>query len=645
MRANRDTAVFGLSPDGLYSFGGGTSYSPVAIRSASGAHNINVGDPLPDSLSSFLTASPFSFARSVSPPMFPQDQQLGLTGIRRESYNAFFQDTWKATDRLVITYGLRYEVNTPLREPTGRASGPEFVGFGAGVRQAMLVNLQPTFHTDGSGLGPRAGIEWRVSKHTVWRASGAIVTLLPNIYQTNFITSTNPFELTLFMTAGRGAPLNFQGVAGTFPLPALYAANGQLLFATGRTTDVAPNTEWDLQRFENDLAAITPGHVVHAIAVNGVDTNFRNGYTGAYSTGFDQDLGDVKVTASYVATVGVRLPAISFPNAYGGAEEGFAPYTKFDASGNITGGFGPEQIISNRSHSTYHSLQTGVQKTSPRFGVGFQANYTFSKSLDDASAIVGQLQGLTNGTRQSAAPQDPYSTRSEKGPSTFDVRHVVTASVVQVLPFDRWLPARRWIHAIASGWNAFGVITLTSGSPFTVYSGIQQTGAGSSGGDRPDQVGQPNLSTSHAVGHRLFRAGCRQCLVFFDSYQRRRRHRTEPGTLRNPWPQHLSRTCFSQLRRLPDEGDGLARRNGETAISGGVLQHLQHRQFRVAGEHSDGSRLRNDQSHGRSFPANPVIAQAIVLKWRQSLKFQSRLKGEYRALSRTVPYSWTLKVE
>jgi hypothetical protein len=444
--------------------------------------------------------------------MFPQDQQLGLTGIRRESYNAFFEDTWKATDRLAITLGLRYELNSPLREPTGRASGPEFIGSPA--TQAILVNLQPTYHTDGSGWGPRAGIVWRVSKHTQWRASGAIVTLLPNIYQTNFITSTNPFELTLFTTAARGAPINFQSVTGTFPLPALYATNGQLLFATGRTTDVAPNTEWDLQRFENDLAAITPGHAVHAIAVNGVDSNFRNGYTGAYSTGFDQDLGDVKLTASYVATVGVRLPAIAFPNAYGGAEAGFAPYTKFDAAGNITGGLGPEQIISNRSHSTYHSLQTGVQKTSPRFGTGFQANYTFSKSLDDASAIVGQLQGLTDGTRQSAAPQDPYSTRSEKGPSTFDVRHVVTASVVQVLPFERWLPARSWIHAIASGWNVFGVITLTSGSPLTVYSGVQQTGAGSSGGDRPDQIGQPNLSTSHAVPTDYFGSGADNASYF-----------------------------------------------------------------------------------------------------------------------------------
>ena len=514
IRANRDTAVFGLSPNGLYSFGGGTSYSPVAIRSASGAHNINPGDSLPDTLASFLTASPFSFARGVSPPMFPQGQDLGLTGIRRESYNAFFQDTWKVTDRLVVTYGLRYEVNTPLREPTGRASGPAFIGSGSNQRQAMLVNLQPTFQTDWGGWGPRLGFQWRVGKNTVWRASGAIVTLLPNIYQTNFITSTNPFLLTLFMAAGPGAPLNFQSIAGEFPLPQLYAANGGLLFATGRTTDVAPNTEWDLQRFEDDLATLTPGHQVHALAVNGVNSNFRNGYTGAYTTGFDQTFGDLKLSASYVATVGVGLPAISFPNGYGGAEPGFAPYARFDSLGKITGGYGPEQIISNRSHSTYHSLQTSVSKTSPRFGVGFQASYTFAKSLDDASSIVGQSTGPTNGTRQSAAPQNPFSTAAEKGPSTFDVRHVVTSSVVQVLPFDRWLHGNRLVHALTAGWTAFGVVTMTSGSPFSVYSGIQQTGAGSNGGDRPDQIGQLALSTSHAVREDYFGLGANNASYF-----------------------------------------------------------------------------------------------------------------------------------
>lgn len=507
VRANRDTAVFGLSANGLYSFGGGTSYSPVNIRSASGAHNISAGAPLPDTLSSFLTASPFSYALGVSPPMFPQGQQLGLTGIRRESYNAFIQDTWRPIGNMSITLGFRYELNTPLRESTGKASGPVFIGSGTQRRQVMLVNLRPTFNTDWSGWGPRAGIEWHAGKHTVVRGSGAIVTLLPNIYQTNFITSTNPFLLTLFMTAGRGSPLNFRSVVGDFPLPQLYTAGGQLLFPTRSTTDVKPNTEWDMQRFENDLAALTPGNQVHAIQVNGVESNFRNGYTGAYTAGIEHEFGEVKINAAYVATVGVHLPAIAFPNAYAGALAGFAPFTKFDAAGKITGGFGPEQLISNRSHSTYHSLQTGVQKTSPRFGVGFQANYTFAKSLDDASAIVGQLQGLSNGTRQSAAPQNPFHTASEKAPSTFDIRHVLAASVVQVLPLDRLLPNRPIARILASGWTGFGVITLTSGSPFTIYSGIQQTGYGSSGGDRPDQIGTPVLSTVRKIREDYFGLG------------------------------------------------------------------------------------------------------------------------------------------
>ena len=71
------------------------------------------------------------------------------------------------------------------------------------------------------------------------------------------------------------------------------------------------------------------------------------------------------------------------------------------------------------------------------------------------------------------------------------------------------------MRAVASGWNAFGVVTLTSGSPFTVFSGIQQTGAGSNGGDRPDEIAQPNLSTSHAVPEDYFGLGANNTSYFY----------------------------------------------------------------------------------------------------------------------------------
>jgi hypothetical protein len=57
---NRDTSVFGLAPNGEYTFGGGTAYSPVTIRSVSGRRTVLPLDPLPDSLTAFLTATPFS---------------------------------------------------------------------------------------------------------------------------------------------------------------------------------------------------------------------------------------------------------------------------------------------------------------------------------------------------------------------------------------------------------------------------------------------------------------------------------------------------------------------------------------------------------------------------------------------------------
>ena len=45
--------------------------------------------------------------------------------------------------------------------------------------------------------------------------------------------------------------------------------------------------------------------------------------------------------------------------------------------------------MTSRSHSTYHSLQTSLSKNSARAGLGLQASYTYSKSLDDTSAVLG----------------------------------------------------------------------------------------------------------------------------------------------------------------------------------------------------------------------------------------------------------------
>ncbi len=120
--------------------------------------------------------------------------------------------------------------------------------------------------------------------------------------------------------------------------------------------------------------------------------------------------------------------------------------------------------------------------------------------------MLGGLLG-SSGTILQTAPQNPFDPSADKGPSTFDVTHVFTASVIQLLPLDRIGFLHSAPRVLTKGWQFLNITTLTTGSPFTVYSGVQQTGAGLGGGDRPDLVAMPHLSTSRAVRSDYFGLG------------------------------------------------------------------------------------------------------------------------------------------
>jgi len=87
IRENVDTTYFGIPPNGEYDFGGGTAYATEAIASASGTHNINVGDPLPDTLSGLLSGSPFAYIVAVAPPGISDGAHIGPAAINRSDYN------------------------------------------------------------------------------------------------------------------------------------------------------------------------------------------------------------------------------------------------------------------------------------------------------------------------------------------------------------------------------------------------------------------------------------------------------------------------------------------------------------------------------------------------------------------------------
>jgi len=521
VRFNRDGSIFGVNPDGTYTFGGGTAYAPVTILSASGQHDVNLGAPLPDSLSGLLTATPFSYNTTVPAPYTAVGNRFDEVSIHRDAYNFYFQDAWKVSPRFTLNYGLRYEANSRIGEPLHRTSTARFVDaegnlvppWAPGAEEIVLMNPQPPYGQDWNGWGPRLSTEWQAARNTVVRAGGAITSILPNLFWMNFLTGGFPFIVNPYLSAMPGAPLPFADSVTAFNLPTVYTTSGQVAVPGGNTRIVPPNTNLDMPRFESGLAALTPGHQPQPLALAGMAPDIRTGYIVSDTASIEQTVKDVVLNVSYVGTAGVKIETVNSPNGYAGASPEFAHFTQFNSQGQITGGYGPESFVTTGSHSTYHAMQVSASKNNPRLGLGFQASYTLSKSIDDTSAVVVGYGGPT-GTIIQAVPQDPRNPGADKGPSTFDVTHAFTSSLIQVLPLDRVSWLRPLGQRFNTGWQVLNLTTLTTGMPFSVYSGIQQTGAGAGGGDRPDQIALPVFSTARTIREDYFGRGADNASFF-----------------------------------------------------------------------------------------------------------------------------------
>ena len=498
-RLNRDTTYFGISPNGEYDFGGGTAYARAAIGSASGKHNLNTGDPLPDTLSSFLSGSPFVYTAAIAPSAFSNGEHIGPAAINRNNFSAYLQDTWKVNSRLTLDYGLRWELYGPITERAQRTS----TILTENGQQQFLVNPQPGYQTDWNGWGPRVQAAWQATGKLQVHAGGAITVIPPNIWQDNSLTGSTPFVVYPRLLSASNAPVHYGSQISPSQLPEVYTTGGTDIYAAYRNHTVTANMAMDVNRYEQDMAALSPSHAVSALGLAGIDRSFGNATLYTWTTGLERKFGNLTADASYVGTVAAKLARTSFPNAYSGATAAFARYTNFDSAGNVIGGFGTENLFTASAHSSYHAFQTSLSGAMAHGGPGLQASYTWSKSIDDVSSAM------------SGYPQDPFNTREEKGPSSFDATHGFGLSVAQDLHLD----GAGFLHAIPSkltkGWEMLSISGISSGSPFTVLSGIQQTGAGSNGQDRPNQIATPHLSSARAERQDYFGDGVGNATDFF----------------------------------------------------------------------------------------------------------------------------------
>jgi hypothetical protein len=509
VRKNVDTTYFGIPPNGEYDFGGGTAYATEAIASASGKHNINLGDPLPDTLSGLLSGSPFAYIVAIAPPGVSGGAHIGPAAINRSDYNAYVEDNWKVTPKLTLDYGVRWEYYTPITERAHRTGSFRTLN---GTLD-YVVNPQPGYSTTWNGWGPRVQISWAPLKNFTARAGGAVTVIPPNIWQDNMLTGSTPFSISPRRQSSSSAPLAYGFTITPSMLPIAYDLSGNDILAKG-AKNIPANTPMDVDRYEKDLANVTSSGAVSALNLSGIDAKFGNGALYTWTLGLERKIANLTADLGYVGTAAQKLPRISFPNAYPGATPEFAPYTQFNSAGDVTGGFGVMNVMTNDVHSNYNALQASLFGTVGHGGPGIQASYTWGKSIDTTSVVLSGT-GSTGATT-SGASQDPFNLRAEKGPSAFDATHNFGLSVAQDLHMESASFLSVLPRSFTYGWELLSISSISSGAPFTVYSGIQQTGAGANGVDRPDQIAVPKLSTARTNRQDYFGMGAANASTYFN---------------------------------------------------------------------------------------------------------------------------------
>ena len=392
--------------------------------------------------------------------------------------------------------------NTPIAERARRTSSFLHVN-GA---QEFGVNPRAGYQTEKNGWGPRVQAIWQVSSKLQAHAGGGITVIPPNIWQDNFLTGSTPFAVMPKLLSAANAPIHYGFQITPAQLPHTYSLTGVDIFAAGGSKSVAPNAAMDVNRYEQDVASLTPGHVVSDLVLNGIDRNFGNGRLYTWTAGLERKFGNLTGDASYVGTAAEKLPRTSYPNAYPGASAAFAPLTQFDSSGNVIGGFGSENEVTATAHSTYHALQTSLSGAMGHGGPGIQASYTWAKSIDDTSGVI-----IAQG-----APQNPYDTHPEKGPSTFDIANGFGLSVAQDLHLD----GIRFLRPVGKkGYRRLGAARASPASararPSPSTPACSRPARGQTESTDPTRSPQPHLSTARQERQDYFGEGANNAADFF----------------------------------------------------------------------------------------------------------------------------------
>jgi hypothetical protein len=458
-------------------FGGGFEHLHVnALQGiATNGFFVVVPFPLTDAFASFLIGQPVFFLQGRG------DFSRGING---KALNGYVQDTYKATSRLTLNVGLRYDLPFPYTEIHNRQTL-----WIPGRQSTVVPNAPPgllypgdrgvpagLIQTQKNAFAPRVGLAWDPTGSAKW-----LVTSAYGIFYEPYYTgqggplqspiSAPPYLQTEQISLGPTQPLNFADpYNGNPPAPGTFAT--PLTNLTLASNLRLPYTQdWDLnvQRSFGQNLLLEVGY----IGTKGTRLpRFIEGNPAVYIPGVDSSGNPISTTDNADQR---RL--------YSGCALADPPSTcQFSSTG----------LISGIASSSYNAMEASLRK---RFshGLSFLASYTYSKAIDDVSSFNISGSGSIQVAGENDLAQNPFNLAAERGPSLFDARHRLVFSYQWSLPF--WQHQEGWYQHMLGGWQLNGILTAMSGTPFTVFDSndvSQQGGAPEITGfsaNRPNLVG------------------------------------------------------------------------------------------------------------------------------------------------------------
>jgi Carboxypeptidase regulatory-like domain len=404
------------------------------------------------------------------------------------NFSGFFEDSWRATEKLTVTMGLRYEYYTPLSEINNRiGSWSPTVGF-----EQQGVNINHPYNGDPKDFSPRLGIAYDISGNgtTVIRAGAGL-------YYDNLITQS--------LVAGNGLPGGQVGIAAiptafttympdgaaVAPLKATGGMGGSTISLTAADLNwtlagpVLPPSSTSGLACGNGLAPVNP--VPGAPTVNpspcsilAVSPNLPSPRTTSWNLGIQHALTPtLAMEVDYIGNHSSRLPAVTElnqinPNSPAEIACGYCDqitdlpyYSQYPYLQYI-------DIMSDTDYSNYNSLQATLTARSFH-NLSFIASYTYSHALTDEPGL-----GFSH-----ILPQNPSAPQLDYGPFNYDIRHHFSFTLTYAIP------GKKSPLQLLQGWSVQSAVTLQSGMPWGPVDSRNVSGTGL-GSDRWDFFGNPN---------------------------------------------------------------------------------------------------------------------------------------------------------